>query len=205
MSDPYKILGVDPSASDDDVKRAYRELARKYHPDHYNDNPLSDLAEEKMKEINEAYELIQKQRAPGGAGGYNSVYGGNSYGNGNNYGGQGVYARIRQYIAMGNIAQAEQMLNSVPERGAEWHFLMGAVYYRKGWFDEALRNYRAAYEMEPNNPEYRQAFETMQAGGGMYRAPMRGAGGMSGCDCCANLLCADCCCECMGGDLIPCC
>mgnify|MGYP003268313395 FL=1 len=55
--DPYKVLGVTPQTSDDDVKRAYRELARKYHPDNYVNNPLADLAETRMKEINEAYDL----------------------------------------------------------------------------------------------------------------------------------------------------
>ena len=65
MSDPYRVLGVSPSASDDEIKKAYRDLARKYHPDNYHDNPLADLAQEKMKEINEAYDLITKQRASG--------------------------------------------------------------------------------------------------------------------------------------------
>ena len=63
MSDPYQVLGVSPSASDEEIKRAYRELVKKYHPDNYNDNPLADLAEAKMKEINEAYDTI-KQRRP---------------------------------------------------------------------------------------------------------------------------------------------
>ena len=62
MNDPYKVLNVSPSASDEEVKKAYRDLARKYHPDNYHDNPLADLAQEKMKEINEAYEEIQNQR-----------------------------------------------------------------------------------------------------------------------------------------------
>lgn len=63
MRDPYTVLGVSSNASDQEIKKAYRELARKYHPDNYVDNPLADLAEEKMKEINEAYEAIQKQRS----------------------------------------------------------------------------------------------------------------------------------------------
>ena len=66
MKDPYSVLGVSQSASDDEIKKAYRELARKYHPDNYQNNPLADLAEEKMKEINEAYDAITKQRTGGG-------------------------------------------------------------------------------------------------------------------------------------------
>ena len=217
MSDPYQVLGVDPSASDDEVRNAYRDLARKYHPDKYTDNPLSELAEEKMKEINEAYDQIKKMRASGSSGSYGgSSYGGSSYSgsssggygqsSGSGYGGVGVYGRIRQYIAMGNLAQAEQMLRSVPEKTAEWYFLYGAICSRKGWYDEALRNFRTASEMDPSNGEYRQAVERMESGG-MYRSA--GTGGaltnMSPCDCCSSLICADCCCECMGGDLIPCC
>ena len=63
MNDPYKVLGVPRDATDEEIKKAYRELARKYHPDNYVNNPLSDLVEEKMKEINEAYDTIQKERA----------------------------------------------------------------------------------------------------------------------------------------------
>ena len=86
MKDPYEVLGVSPSASDDEIKKAYRELARKYHPDNYQNNPLADLAQDKMKEINEAYDTITKNRA-GGSGSYgnsgygNSGYGSNGYGN----------------------------------------------------------------------------------------------------------------------------
>ena len=68
MTDPYKVLGVSPSATDDEVKDAYRKLAKKYHPDQYADSPLKDLADEKMKEINEAYDAITAQRKGGGAG-----------------------------------------------------------------------------------------------------------------------------------------
>ena len=81
--DPYKVLGVTPQTSDDDVKRAYRELARKYHPDNYINNPLADLAEARMKEINEAYDMIMNERAgksAGGASGGQQQYGGQRYG-----------------------------------------------------------------------------------------------------------------------------
>ena len=87
MNDPYSVLGVSPNASDEEIKKAYRELARKYHPDNYQNNPLADLAEEKMKEINEAYETITKQRS-GGGGSYqrpSGGYGGQSYGGGYQY------------------------------------------------------------------------------------------------------------------------
>ena len=87
MNDPYQILGVSENASDEEIKKAYRELARKYHPDNYHDNPLADLAQEKMKEINAAYEQITKERASGKRG---SGAGGSSY-RASGYGGYSWY------------------------------------------------------------------------------------------------------------------
>ena len=79
MSDPYSVLGISPEASDEEVKRAYRDLARKYHPDNYQNNPLADLAEEKMKEINEAYAAITRSRSGGGTGPGNYGFQGQQY------------------------------------------------------------------------------------------------------------------------------
>ena len=121
MKDPYSVLGVSQSASDDEIKKAYRELARKYHPDNYQNNPLADLAEEKMKEINEAYDAITKQRA--GGGGYQQQPSGGSYGGGYqtgySSGGAGnnpTYARVRNLINAGDLAGAERLLYEVPQK-----------------------------------------------------------------------------------------
>ena len=65
VTNPYEVLGVSPSASNDQVKRAYRDLSRKYHPDSYSDNPLAGLAEEKFKEVQEAYDQIMREREGG--------------------------------------------------------------------------------------------------------------------------------------------
>ena len=114
--DPYKVLGVTPQTSDDDVKRAYRELARKYHPDNYVNNPLADLAETRMKEINEAYDMIMNERRnpAGGSSGQQQSYGG-AY-NGQQYGGYqqrtytganaALYSQVRQAINQGNLGMA---------------------------------------------------------------------------------------------------
>lgn len=200
MNDPYSVLGVSPDASDEEVKRAYRELARKYHPDNYQNNPLADLAEEKMKAINEAYDAITKHRS-GRGGGYQSAYQQqNAYQQQSGYqrqsqsGGASVYARARQAINLGNLAQAEQLLQSVPGQDAEWHFLMGSIAYRRGWLDEAMQQYQMACNMDPGNLEYRQAYNMMRQGGQAYRPYGYTTGGMDSCDCCTTLLCLNCLC-----------
>jgi tetratricopeptide (TPR) repeat protein len=203
MNDPYSVLGVSPNASDDEVKKAYRELARKYHPDNYHDNPLSELAQEKMKEVNEAYDEINRMR--GGGSSSKTYSGGARRGGGAGSGGQ--YANVRNAINSGNLGLAESLLNQAADHNAEWNFLMGSLFYRKGWLDEAARYYQTAVSMEPNNQEYRQALGYMQGGGNFYRPAQYGRGGTGSeaCNCCSSLLIADCCCECMGGDLIRCC
>ncbi len=200
MNDPYSVLGVSPNASDQEVKKAYRELARKYHPDNYVDNPLADLAEEKMKEVNEAYEAIQKQRS--GGGGYSqssssSSSGGYQYGyqQRQSYGGGNpTYARVRNCINMGDLNAAERLLQEVPQKNGEWYFLMGSIAYRRGWLDEAMQNYNLAVQMDPGNMEYRQALAMMQRSGPVYRT-YGNSGTADAMDCCTTMLCLNCLCN----------
>ena len=157
--DPYKVLGVSPTDSDDTIKRAYRDLARKYHPDNYINNPLADLAKEKMQEINDAYDSIMKQRQGGGASGGNTGYSqqGSGFGGGaggyngysSSYSGSnaGIYNQVRNAINVGNVGMAEELLSRISERDAEWHFLRSNVCYRKGWFDEAVQEINQACAM----------------------------------------------------------
>lgn len=198
--DPYKVLGVTPQTSDDDVKRAYRELARKYHPDNYVGSPLADLAETRMKEINQAYDMIMNARTGGGSAGASASSGAYSRQGDGTGGGRasGIYAQVRDAINKGNLSLAEEMLQRSPARDAEWYFLMGTVYFRKGWYDEARSSFMQACSMDPNNAEYRNALNmvNMGAGYGGYR-PMNS---MSMCDCCTTMLCMNCCCNtCCGG------
>ena len=198
MRDPYEVLGVKPGASEDEIKRAYRDLARKYHPDNYQNNPLADLAEEKMKEINEAYDALSKK----GTGGYQSQ---GSYQSQSSYQSQQqqgygyagasadpLYVRVRSAINRGDLTQAEQLLRTASTQDAEWHFLTGSVAYRKGWLDEATRHIQIACQMAPGNGEYRQALAMLQNGGQVYRP--YGAGGADSCDCCTTMLCLNCLC-----------
>lgn len=222
QNDPYQILGVSPQADDDEIKRAYHELARKYHPDRYSNSDFAELAKEKMQAINAAYEEIQRRRAAGASAGTGGGYKGGSdagaYGAPN--GGGAYYSRysaeaqekfllIRSCLRSGNVTEAERLLYEVAEidRGAEWYFLLGHIQLHKGAHMDAQHSFETAYRMEPNNNEYWQAKEranqqARQYGAG-YNTTQRGGG--CDCDMCSTLICADCCCECMGGDLIPCC
>ena len=206
MSDPFKALGVSPSATDEEVKEAYRSLAKKYHPDQYADSPLKELADEKMKEINEAYDAITAQRKAGSGQGRAGGYGYNNVGGSRS----SAFSDVRSLIMAGRIADAEQLLNGVPaeRRNAEWYFLKGSVLYRRGWLEEAKDHFSRACQMDPGNGEYSAALnQAMNQGSGMYGGynPNMAAGGCNTCDLCQGLICADCCCECMGGDLISCC
>lgn len=189
MNDPYGVLGVKQSASDEEVKRAYRDLARKYHPDNYQNNPLADLAEEKMKAINEAYDTIMKTRGGGGSSGYGTAYGQQRQ----SYSGDQIFVQVRQAINIGNFGRAEQLLSAAPMKNAEWHFLMGSIVYRKGWLDEARQHFQIACNQDPGNPEYRQALNLMQQGGPAYR-PFGFSGGVDSMDCCTSMLCLNCLC-----------
>ena len=245
-NDPYKILGVAPTATDEEIKRAYHDLARKYHPDRYNNTDLADLASEKMKEVNAAYEEIQRMRAAGntgsaagaadngqqsaggyaygdshggaqqrgsqrgGYGGFGTNPGGTSYKN-TNYSEQAreKFTLIRNCINARNISEAERLLAEIDDadRGAEWHFLMGCVQMYNGFYVDAQYSFDTAYRMEPTNNEYwtfkERMHERARGYGGGYQTNR--SSGCCDCDMCTSLICADCCCECMGGDLIPCC
>ena len=199
MNDPYKILGVSPTATDEEIKKAYRKLAVKYHPDNYVDNPLSDLAEEKMKEINEAYDRIQKERASGSSSS-GSSYGGSSYG-GSSYGGSTAFAEVRRCINENNILKAEQLLSSTPEggRNAEWNFLMGCLYLKKGNYFDAQKYIETACYMDPSNLEYKNMRANVRAGAQGRANPYSTtgtAGNCDACDICTLLMCADCLCDC---------
>ena len=223
---PYDVLGISPGASDDEIKRAYRDLTRKYHPDANVDNPLADLAEEKFKEVQEAYDTIMHERSMGGSGGYSS--GGSSYGGsggaggyaGYGYGGSsGSYQNAQadprlqaaaNYINSRRFREALNTLDQVPERSAMWYYLSGCANAGLGNNVLARDHAAQAVNMEPNNLQYRQLLNQLEFSARRYQNSGYGSGyGMGGGSCGTGNLCCDLCiadqlCECMGGDLCSC-
>lgn len=220
MNDPYVVLGISQSASDEEVKTAYRNLAKKYHPDNYANAPdVAELAAEKMAQVNEAYDAIMNARKNGTSAGGSSSASKESYGNtyGTYSGTQHTdFADVRNLISAGRVTDAEMVLDGVPvaRRNAEWYFLKGTVLYRRGWIDQAYAYFETAVNNAPNNTEYRAAYTQVsqqrsgKTSGYSYQPRQNGSSCSSGCgpcSTCVGLLCADSCCECFGGDLITCC
>ena len=161
-------------------------------------NPLASLAEEKLKEINKAYDMLTGQ---------GNTQSGNSNTNSNSYRGTPQFAQIRAYINSGRIAEADNMLDSMSVRNAEWNYLKGLTSLNRGWYDRAIGHLNTAVRMDPSNMEYRMALNNINSRMGTYRTygNQGGYNSDSACDCCTKLWCADCLCECLGGDLISCC
>jgi molecular chaperone DnaJ len=205
LKNPYEVLGIKEGASEEEIKKAYRELVKKYHPDQYQSNPLSELAEEKLREVNEAYDYLMKNGNPRrdyGAGSRTGQW------NGNGQGDNEFYRQVRVYVNSGNLGVAEEMLNGANDRTAQWYYLKGLIFLRKGWYDEAYSHIQTAVNMDPVNFEYRDALNRMGMSNRAYRGSAFGRGYRTGpdlCTVCQCLWCTDCCCECGGGDFIDCC
>ena len=181
---PYDVLGVSPSASDDEIKKAYRDLTRKYHPDANVDNPLADLAEEKFKEVQEAYDTIMRERSSGSSGSYS--YGGSSsgssgsysYGGGTSQGGAPdprLQAAVN-YINSRRFREALNTLDQIPERSAMWYYLSGCANAGLGNNVLARDHAAQAVNMEPNNLQYRQLLNQLDFSSRRYQSSPYGAG-----------------------------
>lgn len=208
--DPYEVLGVSQNATNEEVKRAYREMSRKYHPDNVADNPLRDLAEEKFKEVQDAYKQIMDMREHGSSGSYTDGFG--TGGNGSTYTGGSSddmmrFNSVRTYINNRRYSEALSALSGISNRSAEWHYLYAVTNAGMGNNMEAMNHAQQAVSMAPNNMEYKNFLNQMQFRGTRYqtgsayggRQQSFGTGNL-----CCDLWCADTLCECMGGDLCSC-
>ncbi len=184
ITDPYKVLGVSPDASDEEIKRAYRQLAKKYHPDL---NPGDQEAARKMQEINAAYEQIKNPQPQNGYGGYSGYdpFGGHQQQSQEN----SYFQAAAQYIRFGRYREALNTLNAVPERNARWYYLSALANNGLGNQVTALEHIRKAVSMEPDNFEYQDALNRIQNGGAAYRRQADNFGGFTmRADPCTNLL-----------------
>ncbi len=205
ITDPYKVLGVSTNASNDEIKKAYRDLSRKYHPDSYVDNPLSGLAEEKFKEVQEAYQQIMNERERG----YSSASSGQSYSytNSTGYNNSGDMVTVFNYLNSGRYRDALNILSSINNRNAQWYYYSSVANVGMGNNYVGLDHARQAVAMEPGNAEYRAFLNRIQNSSMQYNTRGTGygrSGGDDTCDTCMKIWCADSICECMGGDMIPC-
>lgn len=204
MKDPYEVLGVNRNASMDEIKKAYRDMSRKYHPDANVNNPLADLAAEKFKEVQEAYNTIVKQREQGGS--YYSN-GSSSY-SGSSYSGSNDYSMVETYIRSRRYQEARNLLSGM-QRDAHWYYLSALINLGLGNNWQAMTEAQQAVNMDPSNMEYRNLlnqFRTMNRGyntmGGNYGRTTNSDSDC--CDACCTLWAMDTCCECMGGDICAC-
>ena len=216
--DPYKVLGVSPSASDDEIQKAYRKVVKKYHPDV---NPGDENAERKMREINAAYDQIRNIREGKATGGYSGAgqnagggyYGGFSWED--MFGGFGGFNQnyqeatteltaARNYINSGHYREAMNVLDSVDisARGARWYYFHACAAYGLGNKIQAMNDAEQAVKLEPNNAEYQQFLNRMKSGGATYQQYGGGSPIVCGTSnicldiCLANLFCRFCCFPC---------
>lgn len=184
MRNPYEVLGVPSGAGMEQVNAAYRELLRRYQDS--NNQRMVD-------EINAAYDEI--------------VMGGSS--SSSNFKDTADYSDIRAKINSGRLDDAQTLLDGIPDysRDAQWYYLKGTVQQKRGWLEEAAKNFATASNLDPSNNTYKMAYNKVNnARSGGYRTERRREKDNDGCcNVCTGLICADCCCECFGGDLIPCC
>lgn len=196
MRNPYEVLGIPVGSSAEQIKDAYKTLARKYQ-----DDP-SPAAAKKMEELNQAYDsIIMNYSSP------------NSYSDGGYSTPNTDYSDIKSKINRGRLDDAQILLDGIPEfnRDAQWYYLKGVIMQKRGWLEEAANNFDAACRLDPSNNTYKMAYnKVFNNRNGGYRTERRRSRNEKEkskgcCSCCCDLICADACCECVGGDLIPCC
>lgn len=231
MTDPYQVLGVSRDASTEEIKKAYRTLSRKYHPDANINNPNKAEAEEKFKQVQQAYKQIMEEKENGtssyssqgsyggsyGSGGYGGSYGNGGYGGnygGYNYGSSTEDAELRaaaNYLNNMRYQEAMRVLNNISRHNAQWYYLHAIANAGLGNNISAVQDAQTAVNMEPDNMQYRQLLSQLQGGGQWYTDMGQGygyerAGGDMGKWCCECLtINAMCNCCCYGGRGFYCC
>jgi len=209
FKNPFVVLGVSKDATQAEVQEAYEKLREEYRNEIHLEGDGGKHAAKKLSELEEAYRTVMEQLSSG-----REI--------------RGVYDHVASLLKARKYDEAQSALDKVSDRGAEWHYYQSAVYHGKGWYYEAKAQLEMAINMDPDNQKYKDTLSRMQnhsadptgtttgstphATGGStrggydtYENMERNTRRSTAADCCTSLICADCCCECMGGDLIRCC
>ena len=171
MTDPYQVLGVTRGASDEEIKKAYRTLSRKYHPDANVNNPNKEQAEERFKQVQQAYDQIMKEKQQGPFGGFSGTY----YYGSNNTNSQRRESSPKMQAALKYLrnqcyTEALNVLGEIPfsERTGRWYYYSAVANEGAGNTATALEHIRRALDLEPSNMEYRQFQQHLEYGGTWY-------------------------------------
>ncbi len=214
MNDPYQVLGVSRDATEEEIKKAYRGLSRKYHPDANVNNPRKDEAEARFKEVQQAYQQIMKERTGGAYSSHTEAGGG--YGGFGDFWGFGGWERQQRgsyedeesahfkaaanYINNGYYQEALHVLDSISRKNARWYYYSAIANSGRGNNVIALEHARKAAELEPGNQQYQQLVNQLEYGGSWYQNRRTTYGGnmVDGGDLCmklclANMVCNLCC------------
>lgn len=207
---PFDILGVSENCTQNELYDAYKEQRNKYADLRFEPGDVGAEACAKLEEIEYAYsqasEIVRSR--------YDISYTGDNLDDAD------------RAVKSGKLDEAQNILDNCSNRTAQWHYIQAAIFYKKNWVSDALKQLEFACQKDPTNDKYKEAYKSMQnhvkanttaQGNSFYNGEQkeersyvnmdnaRTTRGCTACDCCQGLICADCCCECMGGDLISCC
>lgn len=217
QKDPYIILGLTNEATLEEVENAYRSLRQKYSNLRFEEGEIGANASKMLGQIEIAYkDCLDDLRHKN----IKDTYNGNAYG------------EIEATIKSGKLEDAQSMLDKCDIRDAEWHYYQAQIYYKRQWYNEAKNQLEIACDLDTENSKYKTTLEKLEnvinrengnfqqssgenvkqdskqesrAGYSRPNTSNTASDSDACCNACSSLICADCCCECMGGDLIPCC
>ena len=212
-TNPFVILGIDQNASQSEILEAYRTKRAQYQEHVFDEGEAGAQAARMLEQLDNAY-----QQAMESAQEASTVTGE----------GESAFEAVKQAIRNKDVETAQRELDKMSTRGAEWHYYQSIVFYEKNWLNDSKKQLELAIEMDSSNPKYSRALENLKKKiDGSRPYDKEGSKGVYGkndtahtsrtysqrdsdvvdgmCSACQALWCADCCCECMGGDLIRCC
>lgn len=211
-TNPFVILGVDKNATQSEILEAYKQKRAYYQAHIFDEGESGSQAASMLNQLEDAYQQAMEMALESA-----TVTGE----------GESAYEQVKQAIRAKDIETAQRLLDDISCRGAEWHYYQSVVFYEKNWLNDTKKQLEIALQMDPQNAKYQCALDNLkkkidgsrpydkEGSQGVYNADSAqtertysqrdGAVADGICSACQALWCADCCCECMGGDLIRCC